>query len=98
MMMYGQQDTIVGTNIHIDILSDLAASLAASIGIAASSKLDPTWKDPSMFEPVYGSALDITGKGVANRLGAIWLAPEMLRCLGESAASDSLMQCVKTVC
>jgi isocitrate/isopropylmalate dehydrogenase len=63
-------DTIVGTNLHMDILSDLAASLAGSIGIAASSNLDPTRKNPSMFEPVHGSAFDITGKGVANPLGA----------------------------
>lgn len=91
-------DTIVGTNLHIDILSDLAASLAGSIGIAASSNLDPTRKNPSMFEPVHGSAFDITGKGIANPLGAIWSASKMLRWLGETAASDNLMQCVKTVC
>lgn len=91
-------DTIVGTNLHMDILSDLAASLAGSIGIAASSNLDPTRKNPSMFEPVHGSAFDITGRGVANPLGAIWSAAEMLTWLGESTAAEHLMECVQTVC
>ncbi|ODM20102.1 hypothetical protein SI65_05089 [Aspergillus cristatus] len=91
-------DTIVGTNLHMDILSDLAALLAGSIGIAASSNLDPTRKNPSMFEPVHGSAFDITGRGVANPLGAIWSAAKMLTWLGESTAAEHLMECVKTVC
>lgn len=91
-------DTIVGTNLHMDILSDLAASLAGSIGIAASSNLDPTRKNPSMFEPVHGSAFDITGRGVANPLGAIWSAAEMLTWLGESTVAEHPMECVQTVC
>lgn len=91
-------DTIVGTNLHMNILSDLAASLAGSIGIAASSNLDHTRKNPSMFEPVHGSAFDITGRGVANPLGAIWSAAEMLTWLGESTAAEHLMECVQTVC
>ncbi|EED17355.1 3-isopropylmalate dehydrogenase, putative [Talaromyces stipitatus ATCC 10500] len=71
-------DTIVGTNLHIDILSDLAAALAGSIGIAASSNLDPTRKNPSLFEPVHGSAFDITGKGIANPVATLWSASKML--------------------
>lgn len=73
-------DTIVATNLvsryiqsrissltslqHADILSDLAAALAGSIGIAPTSNLDPTRQNPSMFEPIHGSAFDITGKGI----------------------------------
>ncbi|RHZ66353.1 uncharacterized protein CDV56_107793 [Aspergillus thermomutatus] len=91
-------DTVVGTNLHMDILSDLAAALAGSIGIAASSNLDPTRKNPSMFEPVHGSAFDITGMGVANPIGAIWSAAEMLTWLGQGAEADRLMDCVKSVC
>jgi isocitrate/isopropylmalate dehydrogenase len=71
-------DTIVGTNLHMDILWDLAAALAGSIGIAASSNLDPRRKSPSLFEPVHGSAFDITGKGIANPVATIWSASEML--------------------
>jgi tartrate dehydrogenase/decarboxylase/D-malate dehydrogenase len=59
-------DTVVATNLHADILSDLAAALAGSIGIAPTANINPTGKAPSMFEPIHGSAFDITGKGIAN--------------------------------
>jgi isocitrate/isopropylmalate dehydrogenase len=91
-------DTIVATNLHADILSDLAAALAGSIGIAPTSNLDPTRKHPSMFEPIHGSAFDITGKGIANPVGTFWTAAEMLRWLGEESVADELMKCVETVC
>jgi tartrate dehydrogenase len=91
-------DTIVATNLHADILSDLAAALAGSIGIAPTSNLDPTRKHPSMFEPIHGSAFDITGKGVANPVGTFWTAAEMLRWLGEEEAADKLMVCIENVC
>ncbi|KAL2822614.1 hypothetical protein BJX63DRAFT_417653 [Aspergillus granulosus] len=91
-------DTIVGTNLHMDILSDLAAGLAGSIGVAPSSNLDPTRKNPSVFEPVHGSAFDITGKGVANPVATFWSAAEMLTWLGEKDAADKLMGCVERVC
>ena len=83
-------DTVVGTNLHMDILSDLAAALAGSIGIAASSNLDPTRKNPSLFEPVHGSAFDITGKGVANPIAAFWSAAEMLKWVGKGKAGADL--------
>ena len=51
-----------------------------------------------MFEPIHGSAFDITGKGVANPVGTFWTASEMMRWLGEEKAADRLMQCVETVC
>ena len=91
-------DTIVGTNLHMDIISDLAAALAGSIGVAPSSNLDPTRKNPSIFEPVHGSAFDITGKGVANPIGAFWSAAEMLTWIGEKEASVKFMSCVYKVC
>lgn len=91
-------DTIVGTNLHMDILSDLAAALAGSIGIAPSSNLDPTRKNPSLFEPVHGSAFDIIGKGISNPVGTFWSAAEMLTWLGEKDASAKLMQCIENVC
>ncbi|KAJ6102073.1 tartrate dehydrogenase [Penicillium sp. IBT 16267x] len=91
-------DTIVGTNLHMDIISDLAAALAGSIGIAPSSNLDPTRKNPSLFEPVHGSAFDIIGKGIANPVGTFWSAAEMLTWLGEKDASAKLMRCVENVC
>lgn len=82
-------DTIVATNLHADILSDLAAALSGSIGIAPSSNLDPTRTFPSMFEPIHGSAPDIAGQGVANPVGAFWSAAEMIRWLaGADGASN----------
>jgi isocitrate/isopropylmalate dehydrogenase len=91
-------DTVVGTNLHIDILSDLAASLAGSIGIAASANLDPQRKHPSVFEPVHGSAFDIMGKGIANPIGAIWAAADMLAWVGEKEAADKIMVAIAKVC
>lgn len=91
-------DTIVGTNLHMDILSDLAAALAGSIGVAPSSNLDPTRKNPSLFEPVHGSAFDITGKGIANPVATFWSAAEMLNWIGEKDAAAKLMTCVENVC
>ncbi|PYH41414.1 transcription factor [Aspergillus saccharolyticus JOP 1030-1] len=91
-------DTIVGTNLHMDILSDLAASLAGSIGVAPSANLDPTRKNPSIFEPVHGSAFDIMGKGIANPVATFWSAAEMLQWLGEKEAAKKLMDCVEKVC
>lgn len=90
-------DTIVATNLHADILSDLAAALAGSIGIAPTSNLDPTRKNPSMFEPIHGSAFDITGKGVANPVATFWTASEMLIWLGEEEAAKKLMESVEAV-
>jgi isocitrate/isopropylmalate dehydrogenase len=78
-------------------LSDLAAALAGSIGIAPTSNLDPTRTYPSMFEPIHGSAFDITGKGVANPVATFWTASEMLIWLGEESAAKKLMDSVEAV-
>jgi len=84
-------DVVVGSNLFGDILSDLAAAVAGSIGIAPSANLDPTKEFPSMFEPVHGSAPDIAGQGVANPVGAVWSAAMMLEHLGHpDAAADVL--------
>ncbi|MCJ1463116.1 hypothetical protein MMC07_001721 [Pseudocyphellaria aurata] len=91
-------DTIVATNLHADILSDLAASLTGSIGLTPTSNLDPTRQNPSMFGPVHGSNSDIAGKGVANPVAAIWAAAEMVRWLGHDEAAESLLDCVEKVC
>ncbi|KAJ7701880.1 hypothetical protein B0H17DRAFT_1176364 [Mycena rosella] len=82
-------DTIVATNLHADILSDLAAALSGSIGIAPSSNLDPTRTFPSMFEPIHGSAPDIAGQGIANPVGAFWSAAEMIRWLAGADGSSN---------
>ena len=90
-------DTVVATNLHADILSDLAAALAGSLGIAPTANLDPERRFPSMFEPIHGAAFDITGKGIANPIGALWTAALMLAHLGEQDAAQQLMQAVESV-
>jgi tartrate dehydrogenase/decarboxylase/D-malate dehydrogenase len=90
-------DTIVATNLHADILSDLAAALAGSLGIAPTANLDPERRFPSMFEPIHGAAFDITGKGIANPVGAFWTAALMLEHLGEADAARLLMQAIERV-
>jgi tartrate dehydrogenase/decarboxylase / D-malate dehydrogenase len=90
-------DTVVATNLHADILSDLAAALAGSLGIAPTANLNPERTFPSMFEPIHGSAFDIMGKGVANPVGTFWSAVMMLEHVGEKAAGDRLMKAIERV-
>jgi tartrate dehydrogenase/decarboxylase/D-malate dehydrogenase len=90
-------DTIVATNLHADVLSDLAAALAGSVGIAPTANLNPERRFPSMFEPIHGSAFDISGKGIANPVGTFWSAVMMLEHLGEPRAAARLMRAVERV-
>ena len=90
-------DTIVATNLHADILSDLAAALAGSIGIAPTANINPERSCPSMFEPIHGSAFDIAGKGIANPIGTFWSAAMMLEHLGEKDAAERLMRAIERV-
>ncbi|HDS1679948.1 TPA: tartrate dehydrogenase [Pseudomonas putida] len=92
-----QLDVVVATNLHADILSDLAAALSGSLGIAPTANLNPSREFPSMFEPIHGSAFDITGKGVANPIATFWTAVMMLEHLGEAAAARELMAAIEAV-
>jgi tartrate dehydrogenase/decarboxylase / D-malate dehydrogenase len=88
-------DTIVATNLHADILSDLAAALAGSLGIAPTGNIDPERRYPSMFEPIHGSAFDIMGKGLANPIGTFWSCVMLLEHLGEASAARRLMDAIE---
>jgi tartrate dehydrogenase/decarboxylase / D-malate dehydrogenase len=90
-------DTVVATNLHADILSDLAAALAGSLGIAPTANLNPERTFPSMFEPIHGSAFDIMGKGIANPIGTFWSGVMLLEHLGEGAAAGRLMRAIERV-
>jgi tartrate dehydrogenase/decarboxylase/D-malate dehydrogenase len=90
-------DTLVATNLHADILSDLAAALAGSLGIAPTGNIDPERRYPSMFEPIHGSAFDIMGKGLANPVGTFWSCVMLLEHLGEPEAAARLMQAIEAV-
>jgi tartrate dehydrogenase/decarboxylase/D-malate dehydrogenase len=90
-------DVVVGSNLFGDILSDLAAIVTGSIGLAPSANLDPARRAPSLFEPVHGSAPDIAGRGIANPLAAILSAAMMLEHLGEGAAARAIESAVSAV-
>jgi tartrate dehydrogenase/decarboxylase/D-malate dehydrogenase len=90
-------DTLVATNLHADILSDQAAALAGSLGIAPTANIDPERRFPSMFEPIHGSAFDIMGQGLANPVGTFWSVVMMLEHLGESEAARRVMAAIEQV-
>jgi tartrate dehydrogenase/decarboxylase / D-malate dehydrogenase len=90
-------DTLVATNLHADILSDLAAALAGSLGIAPTGNIDPERRFPSMFEPIHGSAFDIMGLGLANPIGTFWSCVMLLEHIGEPAAAAVLMAAIEAV-
>ena len=90
-------DTVVATNLHADILSDLAAALAGSLGIAPTGNIDPERRYPSMFEPIHGSAFDIMGQGLANPVGTFWSCVMLLEHLGELQAARRLMVAIEQV-
>jgi len=90
-------DTVVATNLHADVLSDLAAALSGSLGIAPTANLNPERTFPSMFEPIHGSAFDIMGQGIANPIGTFWSSVMLLEHLGEAQASTRLMQAIEQV-
>jgi len=90
-------DVVVASNLFGDILTDLAAALQGSMGVAASANLNPERKFPSLFEPVHGSAPDIAGKGLANPIGAILSAALMLRHLGDPNSARAIEQAVALV-
>lgn len=87
-------DVVVASNLFGDILTDLSAIIIGSMGLAASGNIDPTHKSPSMFEPVHGSAPDITGLGIANPLAAVLSAAMMLEHLQVPEPAGRMKQAV----
>lgn len=87
-------DVIVASNLFGDLLTDLAGALMGSIGVAPSANIDPTRRNPSMFEPVHGSAPDIAGRGTANPIGQAWSGVLLLEHLGFDAAAVRLFDAI----
>jgi 3-isopropylmalate dehydrogenase len=83
----GRFDVIVTDNLFGDIITDLAAAVSGGIGLAASGNIDATGTNPSMFEPVHGSAPDIAGTGVADPTAAVMSVALLLSHLGHDAAA-----------
>jgi 3-isopropylmalate dehydrogenase len=92
----GRFDVIVTDNLFGDIITDLAASVCGGIGLAASGNIDATRTNPSMFEPVHGSAPDIAGQGIADPTAAIMSVALLLAHLGEDDAAVRVDRAVET--
>jgi 3-isopropylmalate dehydrogenase len=92
----GRFDVIVTDNLFGDIITDLAAAVCGGIGLAASGNIDATRTNPSMFEPVHGSAPDIAGKGIADPTAAIISVALLLAHLGENHAAARVDRAVET--
>jgi tartrate dehydrogenase/decarboxylase / D-malate dehydrogenase len=90
-------DVVVASNLFGDILSDLGAACAGTIGIAPSANLNPEREFPSMFEPVHGSAPDIFGRNIANPIGQIWSGAMMLEHLGHAEAARAIVAAIEAV-
>ena len=90
-------DVILASNLFGDILTDLGAAVSGSLGVAPGANLNPERRFPSMFEPIHGSAPDITGKGIANPIGAIWAGALMLSHLGHTEAHDRIVRAIERV-
>ncbi len=92
----GRFDVIVTDNLFGDIITDLAAAVSGGIGLAASGNIDATRTNPSMFEPVHGSAPDIAGKGTADPTAAIMSVGLLLAHVGDDDAAARVDRAVET--
>ena len=90
-------DTVVASNLHADILTDIGGAISGSLGVAASTNINAERKFPSMFESVHGSAIDIFGKGIANPIGQCWSGALMLDFLGFKKEHDIILDAIKAV-
>jgi tartrate dehydrogenase/decarboxylase/D-malate dehydrogenase len=90
-------DVVVGSNLFMDVLTDLGAAIQGGMGLAASANVNPEGGVPGMFEPVHGSAPDIAGRGVANPVGAVWAGALMLDDLGEADAAATVLRAIEDV-
>jgi 3-isopropylmalate dehydrogenase len=91
----GRFDVIVTDNLFGDIITDLAAAVCGGIGLAASGNIDATHVNPSMFEPVHGSAPDIAGKGLADPTAAVMSVALLLDHIGEPEAAERVDKAVE---
>jgi tartrate dehydrogenase/decarboxylase/D-malate dehydrogenase len=93
----GTLDVIIASNLFGDILTDVGSAISGSLGIAPGGNINPEREYPSMFEPIHGSAPDITGKGIANPIGAIWAGALMLDHLGHRDLHDRIVAAIERV-
>jgi tartrate dehydrogenase/decarboxylase/D-malate dehydrogenase len=90
-------DVVVASNLFGDILTDLGAAIAGSMGLAPSANLNPEGRFPSLFQAIHGSAPDIAGKGISNPIATIWSVAMMLDHLGEAKLGAALLKAIESV-
>ncbi|MEV0539330.1 3-isopropylmalate dehydrogenase [Nocardia salmonicida] len=90
----GRFDVIVTDNLFGDIITDLAAAVSGGIGLAASGNIDASGVNPSMFEPVHGSAPDIAGQSKADPTAAILSVSLLLNHLGNTEGAARIESAV----
>jgi tartrate dehydrogenase/decarboxylase/D-malate dehydrogenase len=90
-------DVVVASNLFGDIVTDLGAAIAGSMGLAPSANLNPEGRYPSLFQAIHGSAPDIAGKGISNPIATIWSVSMMLDHLGEPELGAALLQAIESV-
>lgn len=90
-------DVVVASNLFADILTDLGAAIAGSLGMAPTANLNPERAYPSMFEPIHGSAPDIYGQQIANPLAMIWSGALMLEFLGQPMAAQGIIAAMRAL-
>lgn len=90
-------DVVVASNLFGDILTDLGAAIAGSMGLAPSANLNPERRYPSLFQAIHGSAPDIVGKGISNPIATLWSVSMMLDHLGERESGAALLRGIESV-
>jgi tartrate dehydrogenase/decarboxylase/D-malate dehydrogenase len=90
-------DVVVASNLFGDIVTDLGAAIAGSIGLAPSANLNPERRYPSLFQAIHGSAPEIAGKGISNPVATIWSVSMMLDHLGEPELGAALLKAIESV-
>jgi tartrate dehydrogenase/decarboxylase/D-malate dehydrogenase len=90
-------DVVVASNLFGDILTDLGAAIAGSMGLAPSANLNPEGCYPSLFQAIHGSAPGLAGKGIANPIATIWSVSMMLDHLGEAELGSALLKAIESV-
>ncbi|MGO9305901.1 MAG: tartrate dehydrogenase [Candidatus Korobacteraceae bacterium] len=90
-------DMVVASNLFGDIVTDLGAAIAGSMGLAPSANLNPEGRYPSLFQAIHGSAPDLAGKGIANPIATVWSVSMMLDHLGEAKLGSALLHAIESV-
>ena len=90
-------EVVVTSNLFGDIITDIGAAITGGMGLATGANVNPERKFPSMFEPVHGSAPDISGQGIANPIAAIWSVSQMMDFFGEEEWGAVILSTIKEI-